>query len=138
MAVFFDNEEIGSLTSRGANSTLLTEILERIDYVLNLGQEEHMIKLQKSFNISMDGAHGIHPGYTCKHDPYYKTSLGKGVTIKSNANFKYATTANGWAKLKALAIKNNIKIQEILMKADTNSGSTIGPIAKLKKQVLKQ
>ncbi|ACH94855.1 M18 family aminopeptidase [Borrelia recurrentis] len=132
VAVFFDNEEIGSLTSRGANSTLLTEILERIDYVLNLGQEEHMIKLQKSFNISMDGAHGIHPGYICKHDPYYKTSLGKGVAIKSNANFKYATTANGWAKLKALAIKNNIKIQEILMKADTNSGSTIGPIANSK------
>ncbi|WP_024653419.1 M18 family aminopeptidase [Borrelia persica] len=132
VAVFFDNEEIGSSTSRGANSILLTEILERIDYVLNLGQEEHMIKLQKSFNISMDGAHGIHPGYRSKHDPSYQTSLGKGVTIKSNANFKYATTANGWAKLKALAIKNNIKIQEILMKANTNSGSTIGPIVNSK------
>ncbi|WP_445436244.1 M18 family aminopeptidase [Candidatus Borreliella tachyglossi] len=129
IAVFFDNEEIGSLTSRGADSGLLTEILERIDYALNLGREEHLIKLNKSFNISMDGAHGIHPGYICKHDPSYQTSLGKGVTIKSNANFKYATTANGWAKLKALSIKNNIKIQEILMKANASSGTTIGPIS---------
>ncbi|AHH03621.1 Aspartyl aminopeptidase [Borrelia nietonii YOR] len=129
VAVFFDNEEIGSATSRGADSKLLTEILERINHVLNLGKEEHLIKLNKSFNISMDGAHGTHPGYICKHDPNYQISLGKGVTIKSNANFKYATTASGCAKLKALAMKNNIKIQEIIMKANTNSGTTIGPIA---------
>ncbi|AHH10810.1 M18 family aminopeptidase [Borrelia coriaceae] len=129
VAVFFDNEEIGSSTSRGADSTLLTEILERIDLVLNLKKEEHLIKLNKSFNISMDGAHGTHPGYIYKHDPNYQISLGKGVTIKSNANFKYATTANGCAKIKALAMKNNIKIQEILMKANTRSGSTIGPIS---------
>lgn len=129
VAVFFDNEEIGSSTSRGADSTLLTEVLERIDHVLNLGKEEHLIKLNKSFNISMDGAHGVHPGYICKHDPNYQISLGKGVTIKSNANFKYATTAHGCAKLKALAMKNNIKIQEIIMKANTNAGTTIGPIS---------
>ncbi|ASQ29374.1 M18 family aminopeptidase [Borrelia miyamotoi] len=127
--VFFDNEEIGSLTSRGADSKLLTEVLERIDHVLNLGKEEHLIKLNKSFNISMDGSHGAHPGYIDKHDPNYQISLGKGVTIKSNANFKYATTANSCAKLKSLAMKNNIKIQEIIMKANTNTGSTIGPIS---------
>ncbi|AHH08597.1 M18 family aminopeptidase [Borrelia anserina] len=128
VAIFFDNEEIGSVTSRGANSKLLTEILERIDHVLNLEKEEHIIKLNRSFIISMDGAHGVHPGYLCKHDPNYQISLGKGVTIKSNANFKYATTANGCAKLKALAMKNNIKIQEIMLKANINAGSTIGPI----------
>ncbi|BCR22038.1 putative M18 family aminopeptidase 2 [Borrelia sp. HM] len=127
--VFFDNEEIGSLTSRGANSKLLTEVLERIDHALNLEKEEHLIKLNKSFNISMDGAHGTHPGYIEKHDPNYQIALGKGITIKSNANFKYATTANGYAKLKLLAMKNNIKTQEIIMKANTNSGTTIGPIA---------
>ncbi|QMU99385.1 M18 family aminopeptidase [Borrelia sp. A-FGy1] len=129
VAVFFDNEEIGSLTSRGANSQLLTEILERIDCALNLKREEHLIKLNKSFHISMDGAHGIHPGYIDKHDPKYAVGLGKGVAIKSNANFKYATTANGCSKLKSLAIKNNIRIQEIILKANINAGSTIGPIA---------
>ncbi|UGQ16290.1 M18 family aminopeptidase [Borrelia sp. RT5S] len=128
VAVFFDNEEIGSLTSRGADSQLLTEVLERIDYALNLGREEHLIKLNKSFHISMDAAHGVHPGYTDKHDPQYEVSLGKGVTIKSNANFKYATTANGCAKLKSLAMKNNIQVQEIILKANVNAGTTIGPI----------
>ncbi|UER67780.1 M18 family aminopeptidase [Borrelia sp. BU AG58] len=128
VAVFFDNEEIGSLTSRGADSQLLTEVLERINEALNLKREEHLIKLNKSFHISMDGAHGVHPGYIDKHDPKYEVSLGKGVTIKSNANFKYATTAHGYARLKSLAMKNDIQVQEIILKANVNAGTTIGPI----------
>ncbi|WP_458321930.1 M18 family aminopeptidase [Borreliella burgdorferi] len=129
IAVFFDNEEVGSLTSRGADSNFLSEVLERIDIALDLTREEHLIKTNKSFNISIDSVHGIHPGYTSKHDPNYQANLGKGVVVKNSANFRYATTSTGFAKLKNLAIKNNIKIQEIIMKANVPSGTTIGPIS---------
>ncbi|WKC79998.1 M18 family aminopeptidase [Borreliella tanukii] len=129
MAVFFDNEEVGSLTSRGADSNFLSEVLERIDLDLNLTREEHLIKTNKSFNISFDSVHGIHPGYTFKHDPKYQATLSKGIVVKNSANFRYATTSTGFAKLKNLAIKNNIKIQEIIMKANVPSGTTIGPIS---------
>ncbi|WP_187983059.1 M18 family aminopeptidase [Borreliella bavariensis] len=129
IAVFFDNEEVGSLTSRGADSNLLSEVLERIDLALNLTREEHLIKTNKSFNISIDSVHGIHPGYAFKHDPNYQATLSKGIVVKTSANFRYATTSTGFAKLKNLAINNNIKIQEIIMKANVPSGTTIGPIS---------
>lgn len=62
IGVFFDNEEIGSLSKQGADSGLLRMITERI---LKDSGESRTIQelLPEIFLISLDVAHGTHPNY---------------------------------------------------------------------------
>ena len=58
--ICIDNEEIGSLTAEGANSTLLNNILERITLGLGKDREGYYRTLAKSIMISADLAHAVH------------------------------------------------------------------------------
>ena len=61
MAACFDNEEIGSATKQGADSTLLLQILERIGVAMNKVDDQLYRMYADSFMISADGAHALHP-----------------------------------------------------------------------------
>ena len=69
MIMLFDHEEIGSESMQGANSNMLVEVTERIfgsvkpDYK----KDDYFKSIHKSFLISADMAHGIHPNYSEKH-----------------------------------------------------------------------
>jgi aspartyl aminopeptidase len=67
LVALFDNEEIGSTTAHGANSNLLPTTLKRLaatqigsDKVSATAFEE---SLHKSYLISADMAHAVHPNY---------------------------------------------------------------------------
>ncbi|MCQ2742413.1 MAG: M18 family aminopeptidase [Bacilli bacterium] len=122
--VCFDNEEVGSLTRQGANSTFLQETLKRIAYALDQDYEE---AVARSFMLSIDNAHANHPNH-----PELSGSpviLNGGVVIKYNANQKYTSDALSASLVKSIAKDNNIAIQEFTNRADLRGGSTLGNIS---------
>lgn len=126
--VALDNEEIGSLTSQGANSSILENILERICLALKKDREEFRRALSNSIMISADLAHAIHPNYTEKSDPTNKPMLGKGPVIKLAASGSYSTDSYAAAIFKSVCEKANVPVQEFVNRSDMRGGTTIGPI----------
>lgn len=126
--VCFDNEEVGSTTKQGADSNLLAHLLERI--VLNLGgdKEDYFRALTKSFMISADLAHAVHPNSPEKHDPINKPVINKGPVIKVSANQKYTSDAESVAVYVAICEKAGVPYQKFVNRSDAAGGSTIGPI----------
>lgn len=47
--------------------------------------------LRKSFVLSVDQAHAVHPNYAKKHEAAHLLSMNEGVVIKQNSNQKYTT-----------------------------------------------
>ena len=125
----FDNEEVGSSTKQGADSNMLLNLLERISISLNKDREEFMRGLYKSFIISSDLAHAVHPNLGEKHDPTNRPVLGKGPVIKVNANQAYTSDAHSISIYKMICEKANVEYQEFVNRSDVRGGSTIGPIS---------
>lgn len=129
VVVFYDNEEIGSKTPMGADSSFLRDILDRITAVTCDKPDSYHTAIARSFMVSADGAHALHPNFTNKHDPAFAPELNKGPVIKLSAMFKYATTAETSAYFEKLCNETNVPFQRLANRSDTRSGSTIGPIA---------
>ena len=127
IGAFFDNEEIGSTTTMGADSNYLSTLLDRIVFSLGGDLEDGLRARHNSFLISADGAHAQHPNFADKHDPSYRPLLNKGPVIKYNANFRYATTAASAARFITLCNKVNVPYQKMANHSDLPCGSTIGP-----------
>lgn len=120
----FNNEEVGNLTQQGADSSFLTDILNRIAKVLNINLA---VALKNSFIVSADNAHAIHPNAKEKNDPTNKVQLNNGVVIKYHINF---TTDGLTASLfKGICDKANVPYQDFASRSDMDCGSTLGGIS---------
>jgi len=128
IAVLFDNEEVGSNTSRGGASPFLQNSLERIGLSMGQGREEFLIALENSQILSVDGAHAVHPNYTENYEKDHKTHLNNGPVIKLNASQKYATDSGNTGRFECICEKAEIPYQVYVNRADKPCGSTIGPI----------
>ncbi len=126
---FFDNEEIGSGTKQGAHSPILRIILERINAALNHSQEDYYRALAKSFMISADQAHALHPNMPELYDPVNHPVMNEGPVIKINANQKYTTDAQSGAVFEAICRQAEVPVQRFVNRSDTKGGSTLGSIA---------
>lgn len=129
IAAFFDTEEIGSQTMMGADSNYLTSLVDRIIFALGGDLEDGLRARHKSFLISADGAHALHPNFSDKHDKSYAPLINRGPVIKLSANFKYATTANSAGEFINLCNKADVPYQKMANRSDIPSGSTVGPIS---------
>ncbi len=125
----FDNEECGSSTKQGADSQLLSTILERIVTSTEGNREDFFRALNQSFIISADGAHAVHPNYTEKHDPTSRPIVNRGPVIKINANQSYTSDSNSIGVYAAICKENDIPVQKFVNKTGVRGGSTIGPIS---------
>lgn len=125
----FDNEEVGSTTKQGADSPMLSNILERIIYSMGGNRENFFMNLANSFMISADGAHGIHPNRSEKNDPTNIPYINKGPVIKISANQRYTSDAESIAIFKNICNKANVPYQTFVNRSDMMGGSTIGPIS---------
>lgn len=123
-----NNEEVGSETKEGANSSTLSYILERIALSLGKTREDLLVAYQNSFMISADLAHALHPNKQEKSDPTNKTLFGNGPTIKSHAGKAYASDSKSISIYKGICDSNKIKYQMFVNRSDMRSGSTIGPM----------
>lgn len=122
----FDNEEVGSLTKQGANSTFLKDTLTRIASFYRADYEQ---AIANSFLLSVDNAHANHPNHPEYFDKTTHVALNGGIVIKYNANQKYTSDGYSAAILKALAKKAQVKVQEYTNRSDLPGGSTLGNIS---------
>lgn len=129
MAVLFDHEEIGSRTKQGAGSVLLPMIMEKICRSFGYTDEDCLNSRLKSFFLSVDVAHGIHPSQPDKSDVTNLVYLNGGVAIKAESNQKYATDGEAIAVVRSLCDKYGIPSQLFANRSDVGSGSTLGSIA---------
>ena len=127
MAIF-DNEETGSGTKQGAASPILTDLLRRINMTQGSGEEEYLRAIERSFMVSADNAHGLHPNYVGKYDPTNHPMLGAGPVIKINANCKYMTDADSAAVFRTICEEADVPYQYFVNHSDVAGGSTLGNI----------
>jgi len=128
MAMFFDNEEIGSRTMQGADSPLLGSILERISICLGQDREAYLRALENSFVISSDMAHALHPNAQEKHDPTNQPVMNGGPVIKISTNFRYTSDSESSAYFESLCKKAEVPVQRFVNHSNERGGSTIAPI----------
>ena len=126
--VCIDNEEIGSLTAEGANSTLLNNILERITIGLGKSKEEYYRTLSKSMMISADLAHAVHPNLGDKHDPTNRPVLEGGPVLKIAASGSYSTDSFNGAVFAGVCENAKVPFQKFVNRSDVRGGTTIGPV----------
>lgn len=126
MALFLDNEEVGSGTKQGALSDFLKITIDRIANSLNWDVEDKAIYQSNSFMLSSDNGHAFHPNYASVNDIVNKPVLNGGVLIKHSANQKYTTDAFSEATLKFILDKANIPYQDFVNNSDVLGGSTLG------------
>lgn len=128
MAVL-DNEEVGSGTKQGADSTFLADTLHRAAGALGLGEEAIRAAIAASFMLSADNAHAVHPNHPEKYDADDRAYLNGGVVIKHNANQKYTTDAVSCAVFSSLCAMAGVPVQHFANRSDMLGGSTLGNIA---------
>lgn len=124
----FDHEEVGSASVAGADGELLATVLERV--VVERGGDRSALHAATaaSLMLSADMAHGVHPNYADRHDPRHKPVFGGGPVLKSNHNQRYGTSAETAARLRLLARRAEVPLQDFVTRTDLGCGSTIGPI----------
>jgi len=128
MVAFMDNEEIGSMTRQGADSVMLSNILEKIR-MGTAGMEQRSIhQAMDFFVISADCAHGLHPNYGEKSDITNKPVMNKGIAIKSSCNRSYASEVETIAAFQQLCDKAHVKYQKFVNHSDQPGGTTLGPL----------
>jgi aspartyl aminopeptidase len=128
LAFCFDQEEIGSSTWTGADSSWLGDLVARV-HQLRGGSAEDLYRTKaSSFVLSVDAAHGVHPNWSGQHDDAYAPLLGQGPVLKASARFSYATTAASEARVRQAADRAGIALQSYIMKSTLTPGSTVGPI----------
>ena len=87
------------------------------------------IALSKSFMISADNAHAVHPNHTDKADPVNRPYLNEGIVIKYNANQKYCTDGISAAMFKDICKQIDVPYQTFTNRSDMAGGSTLGNIS---------
>ena len=121
-----DNEEVGSSTRQGAQSTFVRDLFDRIlDAVPHSGQGMARA-LANSFCLSADNAHATHPNFPEKSDPASPVRLGGGIVVKYNATQKYSTTAYSGAVFGEICRMAEVPVQRFANRADVPGGSTLG------------
>ncbi len=121
----FDNEEIGSNTMQGADSTFLAHVMMRALNSMDLEKKDFRAMLPNSYALSIDNAHALHPNYTEKFNKIAKTYLGKGAVIKKAASYSYCTNAVSASILHRMAEKEGAKLQDFYNRPGVIPGQTL-------------
>ena len=122
IGALFDNEEIGSRSKQGADSMLLSDIVNR------LTADSHLSLIEDGFYLSVDVAHATHPNYSEKADITNTVLLGKGAVLKSSASQRYVCDSEAGACIIDLCNANHIALQRTVNRSGMPGGQTLGPI----------
>jgi aspartyl aminopeptidase len=126
--VLFDHEEVGSMSERGAFSTLLPAVLERVVRAAGGERVDYLRALAGSVVASGDMAHATHPNYADRHDPEHRVRVNGGPVLKTNAKLRYATDAVGAGVFVAACEQAGVPVQHFVSRSDMPCGSTVGPM----------
>lgn len=157
----FDHEEVGSLSSHGADSNLLPSVIRRLSVIPtqlgSMSSDSSYDKLREaeldlatayeqtlagSFLISADMAHSVNPNYAGKYEVDHRPEMNKGTVIKINANQKYTTNSPGIVLIQESARRSKpsslsnspsgVPLQLFVVRNDSPCGGTIGPMLSAK------
>ncbi|WP_084298826.1 M18 family aminopeptidase [Mycobacterium genavense] len=127
--VLFDHEEVGSSSDHGAQSNLLSTVLERIVLAAGGSREDFLRRLPASVLASADMAHATHPNYPERHEPSHLIAVNGGPVLKVHPNLRYATDGRTAAVFALACEQAGVAMQRYEHRADLPCGSTIGPLA---------
>ncbi len=123
-----DHEEVGSVSSSGAQGPFLRAVVDRLLQAEEASLDGFDRLMSVSSMLSIDNAHGVHPNFADRHDEAHGPMLNCGPVIKINANQRYASNSHTVALFKQLCRIVGVTSQSFAMRADMACGSTIGPI----------
>jgi aspartyl aminopeptidase len=129
MLCVFDNEEVGSGTKQGADSTFLYDVMQRIAISLGKAPEDAFRAAASSFMLSADNAHAVHPNHPEKTDAENCVFMNEGIVIKFNANQRYTTDGVSAAFFHRLLKDKEIPFQHFANRSDAAGGGTLGNIS---------
>jgi aspartyl aminopeptidase len=124
----FDHEEVGSTSDHGAQSNLLTTVLERIVLAEGGSRQDYLRRLPASVVASGDMAHATHPNYPERHEPGHLIECNAGPVLKVQPNLRYATDGASAAVFALACQQAGVPLQRYEHRADLPCGSTIGPM----------
>ena len=128
ICAFFDHEEIGSESQKGADGSFLQDVLQRMALASQNSAEDLLIALAKSVMISADMAHAYQPNFSASYDCEHKLMMNRGTAIKINANQRYASTSQSAALFIECCEQAGVPYQTYSHRNDLACGSTIGPM----------
>ncbi|EIN10728.1 aspartyl aminopeptidase [Punctularia strigosozonata HHB-11173 SS5] len=120
----FNHEEVGSVSTSGADSSLIPSLFER----LSPTPAAFAQSIAKSLLVSADMGHALHPNYLSKHEDNHQPRMNGGIVIKTNAKQRYASDAIGTFLVKKLVERKGGQVQEYEVRNDMACGSTVGPM----------
>ena len=132
ICAYFDHEEIGSESTKGANGSFLPDILQRIAFAMDVDSEDYQCALARSFMISADMAHAYQPNFPSAFEPEHKVMVNKGPVIKVNANHRYTSESISIARFMQWCEQAKVPYQKYSHRTDIPCGSTIGPMTSAK------
>ncbi len=125
----FDNEEVGSASKQGADSSFLTDVLRRVCFALGMDESGYLRCAANGFMVSADNAHALHPNHPEHADRCERPVPNGGVVIKYNANARYTTDSVSAAVFSEICRAAEVPVQRYSNRADKPGGSTLGNIS---------
>lgn len=129
LCAVFDNEEVGSGSVQGADSTFLEDVLIRMAEALDISQGKLRAWIANGFMVSADNAHAVHPNHPEKADPTNRPYLNGGIVIKFNSAQKYTSDGMTAAYFRDVCEKAGVPCQTYVNRSDVAGGSTLGNIS---------
>lgn len=115
--------------SVGAAGPILGDAVRSITSALHGDQSFYDRIIRKSFVLSSDQSHALHPNYASKHEKSHQPQMNAGMVIKRNSNQRYATNGVTGVLIREIARRASLPpVQEFLVRQDCGCGSTIGPL----------
>jgi len=127
----FDDEEIGSLLRQGARGNFLPGTIERIsESFSNNGSSANVLSqtYANSFLISADVTHAVNPNFLDSYLENHAPRLNVGLTIAADSNGHMTTDSVSTALLTRVAEKCGSILQVFMIRNDSRSGGTVGPM----------
>ena len=125
----FDNEEVGSASKQGADSSFLTDVLRRVCFALGMDESAYLRCAANGFMVSADNAHALHPNHPEEADRSERPLPNGGVVLKYNANARYTTDSVSAAVFSEICRAAEVPLQRYSNRADKPGGSTLGNIS---------
>jgi aspartyl aminopeptidase len=126
-ALFYNDEETGSMSIEGAESPFVIDVLEMICLTQGINRLQFLKIKDKSAFYSVDVAHAFVDGHDGKFHANHKLELGKGIVIKRNHSLHYAYNLELEANILKILKKRSIPHQFFAPLTGKPTGSTIGP-----------
>ena len=132
LSVFYEGEEVGSVSRRGAHSVFLPTIMERIASCFSIDKSEFIqmkdIGESKSFLLSLDVGHANHPNLSNHIEKNQKIYMNRGLYTEQNSKMDLILDQRDLVTIQEIAKKADVPIQIGVKKQEGGGGgSTIGP-----------